>query len=123
MLILVLLNYKMWLWSLRNRKSYLFELQPWVSAHSLAQVVAGRETVRAFIPRRFKLQMLLRGSLHVPVRVLRVQPRNEWESHWAIYKAQSVNVSWVNVAAADCRDNWLSRQMENYSRNESFNDF
>lgn len=49
--ILVLLDYKMWLWSLStHRKYYLFELQPWVSAHSLAQVVAESKTVKTLFP-------------------------------------------------------------------------
>lgn len=95
-----------------------------MSAHSLTQVVVESETVRTLFYCHFKLHMLLCGSLHVPSRALGVWPHNEWESHWAIYKAaETVNTPCVNVSAADWQDNYLLCKMESYLGKESSNYF
>lgn len=55
-----------------------------------------------FIPLSLQTAHVALRFTSCPLRVLRVWPHNEWESHCAIYKAaESVNTPCVNVTAAD----------------------
>lgn len=61
-----------------------------MSAHSLAQVVVESETVRTLFPDTSDCKRCPVVHFMSPSECWELQPHNEWESHWAIYKAEGL---------------------------------